>query len=36
VQSISLNGNPHTDFHLTHDLILEGGVMEFEMGERRE
>lgn len=32
IQSATLNGKPYTRNYITHSDILEGGVMEFEMG----
>ncbi len=32
VQSVSYNGKPRTKSYLTHQMIMEGGILEFEMG----
>jgi putative alpha-1,2-mannosidase len=32
IQSIRVNGQPYTKSRLTHDMIMNGGLLEFEMG----
>ena len=34
VQSVTLNGKPHKDFYITHQDIMNGGVMEFKMSRK--
>ena len=34
IQSVRLNGKPYTDTFITHQAIMDGGVMEFVMGPR--
>jgi len=31
-QSVKLNGKPYANFFITHEDIMRGGVLEFEMG----
>ena len=32
IQSMRFNGQPYTNYHLTNDMIINGGLLEFEMG----
>ncbi|MCL1850066.1 MAG: GH92 family glycosyl hydrolase [Bacteroidetes bacterium] len=34
VQSVKLNGKPYTKAFITNDEVIDGGVLEFEMGEK--
>jgi len=34
IQSVTLNGKPYTKTYITHATLLDGGVLEFVMGEK--
>ena len=34
VKNVKLNGKLHTNTYLTHDEIMKGGVLEFEMASK--
>lgn len=34
IQSVTLNGRPYAKIYITHTTLLDGGVLEFVMGEK--